>query len=339
MLGGDHLGPSAWQKEPAELAMTKSRELVKQFVESGFSKIHLDTSMPCCDDPLPLPEQLIAERSADLCAVAEKTQGKKPPLYIVGTEVPTPGGALEELNELKITEPGDVAKTIEYTRKAFQALGLEQAWDRVIGVVVQPGVEFGSETIVEYDRKKAKKLSQTIENYDGLVFEAHSTDYQSRTALRELVEDHFCILKVGPALTFALRESIFALAAIEEELALIKDNLVPSRILEVLERTMIRQPDHWRQHYSEKTTQQAFERKFSLSDRIRYYWDYPEVRTALQSLMDNLNRLELPLPLLSQYLPAEYKAVRSGRLLAKPTDLIHNRIRSVLKDYSFACGF
>ena len=51
-----------------------------------------------------------------------------------------------------------------------------------------------------------------------MVFEAHSTDYQTAGALRALVEDRWAILKVGPALTFALREALFALSAIEEEL-------------------------------------------------------------------------------------------------------------------------
>lgn len=70
----------------------------------------------------------------------------------------------------------------------------------------------------EYHREEAQTLSRFIEAQPGLVYEAHSTDYQSREALRALVEDHFAILKVGPALTFAFREAVFALAAIEEVL-------------------------------------------------------------------------------------------------------------------------
>ena len=56
-----------------------------------------------------------------------------------------------------------------------------------------------------------------IEQYDRLIFEAHSTDYQTPAALAALVRDHFAILKVGPALTFALREALWALDCIERE--------------------------------------------------------------------------------------------------------------------------
>ena len=45
----------------------------------------------------------------------------------------------------------------------------------------------------------------------GLVFEAHSTDYQPPESLSRLVIDGFAILKVGPGLTFALREALYAL--------------------------------------------------------------------------------------------------------------------------------
>ena len=338
LLGGDHLGPSVWQGEPAGQAMKKSRELVKQYVESGFIKIHLDTSMSCSDDPVPLPEEVVAERSADLCAVAEIVKGESSPIYIVGTEVPTPGGALESHYELQVTQPEDVISTIENTQNAFRSNQLDRAWERVIGVVVQPGVEFGNELIIEYDRKKAEKLSKVIETYHGLVYEAHSTDYQRRISLRELVADHFCILKVGPALTFAFRESIFALADIEDELGTVFGNLVPSNIRKTLERVMFRHPEHWQQYDSGQIARQAFERKYGFSDRIRYYWQYPEIQESLKNLLVNLNKVDIPLSLLSQYLPVEYDAVRSGSIENKPGEMIQNKIRSVLNDYRFACG-
>lgn len=96
--------------------------------------------------------------------------------------------------------------------------GLEGIWARIIALVVQPGVEFDHTHIIDYQPQKAVALSKMVEDYDTLVFEAHSTDYQTPQSLRQLVIDHFAILKVGPALTFALREALFSLAAIEEEL-------------------------------------------------------------------------------------------------------------------------
>src|SRR5271157_6313568 len=41
VLGGDHLGPHVWRAEPPEKAMAKARELVRNSVRAGYSKIHL----------------------------------------------------------------------------------------------------------------------------------------------------------------------------------------------------------------------------------------------------------------------------------------------------------
>src|SRR4029077_18430302 len=75
ILGGDHLGPLVWQNETSISAMSKARELVHQSVLSGYTKIHLDTTMRCADDPGDpkdaLSEEIITERAVDLCQVAE----------------------------------------------------------------------------------------------------------------------------------------------------------------------------------------------------------------------------------------------------------------------------
>ncbi len=49
-------------------------------------------------------------------------------------------------------------KTIDVTKAAFEAEGLAEAWDRVYGVVVQPGVELGDDQVFHYDRE-AKEFS------------------------------------------------------------------------------------------------------------------------------------------------------------------------------------
>jgi D-tagatose-1,6-bisphosphate aldolase subunit GatZ/KbaZ len=71
-LGGDHLGPNPWRGEPAEIAMAKAADMVREYVAAGFRKIHLDCSMACAGDPEPVPESVIAHRAAQLCAVAER---------------------------------------------------------------------------------------------------------------------------------------------------------------------------------------------------------------------------------------------------------------------------
>lgn len=339
ILGGDHLGPSVWQGEPPDQAMAKAEDLMRAYVAAGFSKIHLDASMSCQGDPIPLPDTTVAERAARLCRVAEETSGGAgSQVYVIGTEVPVPGGTHETLDELQVTTPDEVAMTISNARSSFEALGLERAWERVIAVVVQPGVEFGTDSVVNYRREAAVDLSRTIEQYPGLVYEAHSTDYQPGSALRELVEDHFCILKVGPWLTFAFREAVFALAMIEDELSKGRSQHTVSSLLNVIESTMLTQPQYWKKYYEGDEAEQRLQRRFSLSDRIRYYWSNPEISHALEAMLKNLTSIDIPLTLVSQYLPQQYEAIRRGEIDCSPQVLIRHRIQEVLNLYGSACG-
>ena len=343
ILGGDHLGPNPWQGEPAVRAMDKARVLVRDCVLAGYEKIHLDASMKCVDDDpdRPLDETISAQRAADMALVAEEAfrqmgSGGLAPRYIIGTEVPIPGGAQETEETISATPTAEVAETIEITRLAFAERGLEAAWERVIAVVVQPGVEFGDASLFAYDHQAALDLSRFIESYGHLVYEAHSTDYQTPEALREMVTDHFAILKVGPALTFALREAVFALAAMEEEWLRDKTGVELSRVREVLEDAMLANPVHWRNHYHGDAGEQRFARKYSFSDRSRYYWPVPEVQSALARLLDNLEANPIPLTTLSQFMPEQYREVRQGRLANQPQAIIQSKITSVLDDYAYA---
>jgi D-tagatose-1,6-bisphosphate aldolase subunit GatZ/KbaZ len=345
IVGGDHLGPNPWMDEPAHDAMAKSRVLVRDCVLAGYTKIHLDASMRCADDPhdRPLDKGVSAHRAAELAQAAEEAYKQAPtqqiaPRYVIGTEVPPPGGIQEGEEQLEVTHAEDVGETIELTRGEFYKLGLEDAWSRVIAVVTQPGVEYGDETIIDYDPEQAINLSRYIESHDHLVYEAHSTDYQTRVGLRHLVRDHFAILKVGPALTFAFREAIFALAAIEEVLLADKPGETPSRVVDILDHAMQENPVYWAKYYSGSPEERRFARKYSLSDRSRYYWPVPSVQVALDRLLSNLGQGPLPLTLLSQYLPHQYERVREGALMNHPRALILDKITSVLSDYAYACG-
>ena len=347
ILGGDHSGPHVWKNEASKTAMAKAGELVRDCVLSGYTKIHLDASMRCADDAgdphTPLKEEIVTDRTADLCqaaeaAHAERLDGSCPPLYVIGTEVPVPGGEQEAEVGLSVTKPEDVERTIALAREAFLKRGLESAWDRVIAVVVQPGVEFGDVSIFEYDRRKARQLSLEIERHKGLVFEAHSTDYQSREALKQMVEDHFAILKVGPWLTYAFREAVFALVAIEQEWLSARKGITLSRVPETLEKAMLDNPVHWRKYYHGDEAYLHYARKYSYSDRSRYYWSQPQVQDALSRLLTNLSQYPAPLPLLSQYLPIQYEAARTGVLSNRPKHLIHHKILEVIKCYTDACG-
>jgi len=339
ILGGDHLGPNVWQSEPAESAMEKSKAMVRDYVKAGFVKIHLDCSMRLADDRQgALDSEIIARRAAQLAKVAEESLSRREPpsgmirgrgegglRYVIGTEVPIPGGATEHEEGVRMTKVEDASQTIEVTREAFMRDGLESAWERVIAVVVQPGVEFGDDFVLEYQPETAQALSKFIER-QSMIYEAHSTDYQTRDALANLVRDHFAILKVGPALTFAFREAVFALAMIENEL-IAKDRR--SNMIQVLDDVMMKHPEYWKKYYRGDESDQAFKRKYSLSDRARYYWVQPEVRYAFERLMKNHGDRVLPYSLLSQFV---------GETNLNAAQVVEWKISRVLNDYLGACG-
>ena len=345
LLGGDHLGPNAWQSENAEPAMAKALELIKEYVKAGYQKIHLDASMFCADDEgdrqRPLPDEIVATRAAAMAKVAEEIHaafraGKPAPVYIIGTEVPIPGGAQEEEDTVTPTAPADVSRTIEVTKAAFKAEGLCEAWNRVYGLVVQPGVEFGDDRVFHYNRDAARGLSEEIMKQSCLVYEAHSTDYQSETRLTQLVEDHFCILKVGPWLTFAYREALFALAMIEEEMLAPKD-IESSKLREVIEAVMLAEPKYWQKYYPGDEAAQAYKRRYSFSDRSRYYWPKEKIQQAVAKLVSNLKEKPISLSLLSQYMPNQYNAVSEGAIANDVDAIIINRIQDVIGIYARAC--
>ncbi|TWI67277.1 D-tagatose-1,6-bisphosphate aldolase subunit GatZ/KbaZ [Pseudoduganella lurida] len=337
LLGGDHLGPNAWQREPAAQAMDKADVLIEQYVAAGFRKIHLDCSMACGGDPVPLAEDVVAARAARLCAVAERTWarvGGEAPLYIIGTEVPVPGGAQEDLHELQVTPPAAAAGTIAAHRQAFLAAGLDDAWTRIIGLVVQPGVEFDHHKVIDYRPAAATALSQYIENESLMVYEAHSTDYQTPANLRALVRDHFAILKVGPGATFALRETLWALADIERAWLGAERS---ADLKGVMLQAMRDKPKYWQGYYTDPA-REHIDLQYSLSDRIRYYWPEPAVQEACRKMLANLDENPPPLTLLSQYLPGQYAAVREGALAPDTNQLLQAGVSALLAQYEQACA-
>jgi len=337
ILGGDHLGPSPWKSLPAEEAMDKAEEMIRAYARAGFTKLHLDTSMGCRGESVALPDALTASRAARLAAAAEdaiaNAAGAKP-VYIIGTEVPIPGGAMEELEVLEVTAPEAAIKTVEIHADAFSAAGAGAAFSRVIGAVVQPGVEFGNHNVIAFKPEKARELSASLEQLPGLVFEAHSTDYQTRDALRELVSQGFAILKVGPGLTFALREALYGLDQIA---AFLFPELREATLAWATEAVMLEQSHNWDKYYHGNPAEQHLLRHYSYSDRIRYYWPQERISKAVSELLDILGDQIIPETMISQHLRGLYQGVRAGTIEPTALGLIIGSVELVLDDYFQAC--
>ena len=326
ILGGDHLGPLTWQDEPANAAMEKAEELVRAFAAAGFTKLHLDTSMRLGgDDPnARLSDEIIAARAVKLALAA---QSALPPggdiAYVIGSEVPIPGGAHGSEEDVSVTKPEEMLGTYGTFKKAFEKAGID--FGLVAALVVQPGVEFGDDSVIDYDREKAKSLVSALP--EGICFEGHSTDYQTKKALNEMRGDGIKILKVGPALTYGLREALVALEAVSRECG------GNPRYSAALEEAMLKNPENWIKHYHGSDSEKAIKRRFSYSDRCRYYLPDKAVSCAINGLINDINELSPPLSLISQYLPTVYAAIREGRCAEDAVSMVKARVKDYLMDY------
>lgn len=332
ILGGDHLGPNPWRKLTPEDAMVRAEAMVAAYVEAGFEKIHLDTSMGCAGEPIALADELTAARAARLAKAAEDAafrSGLRPPLYVIGTEVPPPGGATHELEEIEVTHADAVVNTLDVHRAAFAAAGVASALERVIAIVVQPGVEFGNSNVALYRPDRAQGLIASLDQMPGLLFEAHSTDYQPTEALSALVDGGFAILKVGPGLTFALREALYGLQAIADT---IEGGTSEDGLAATLEALMIEQPAHWAGHYGGSAEEERLQRHFSYSDRIRYYWPDARAAAAVDDMFGRFHG-DIPETLISQYLARVYPSVISKQIAPRPRDLCLAAIDAALAPY------
>jgi D-tagatose-1,6-bisphosphate aldolase subunit GatZ/KbaZ len=167
------------------------------------------------------------------------------------------------------------------------------------------------------------------------VFEAHSTDYQPPESLVRLVTDGFAILKVGPGLTFALREALYGLDRIAGTL---DPSWCEHSLMNEMEKEMLANPGYWQSHYRGDPDDQRVLRHFSYSDRIRYYWASPAPQGAVRRLLGRLTGTSIPEPLISQFLSTLHPRVASGVLDPMPRTLVLEAVRDVLRVYASACG-
>lgn len=333
IFGGDHLGPQAWRGEDADMAMANAEELVRSFVEAGFTKIHLDCSEGCRGEPAQVSDRVSAERSARLARICEDhAPDPDAVVYVVGTEVPPPGGARAGEDDIMPTSAESASATLAEQRRCFADHVSRAAWDRVIGLVVQPGLEFGAAHVHHFDMASPDELSCVLGDYPQMAFEAHSTDYQRAEVFPELARRHFAVLKVGPALTFAYRQAIYALDHIADWHGIGRERRLP----ETMEMLMLARPDYWSRHYAGGADELHCLRHFSYGDRIRYYWDQPKAKEEVAHVIARLEERIIPLPLIEQYFSSavieraqDLASAGYGRMRA----LIYAQIQEALLPY------
>lgn len=341
ILSGDHLGPLVFRELEQKEAMKRAGELVEAYVKAGFRKIHLDTTMPLSgDNAVAFGDDVIAKRALYLAEISERAYAESsqdtcwryPPVYVIGSEVPVPGGTEEE-EGMHLTSPESLVHTLESFRTAFCGGGLERVWQNTVAVVAQLGLEFSENRVHDFEEERVRGLRDVLKDYSGICFESHSSDYQLADNLQKMIESGVGILKVGPELTFAHREALFSLAMIEAELQPVF-GFAPSFFRETLEKVMKNNvPNYWNNYYHGSGELQKLKRKYSYSDRCRYYFADEEVISARKRLLHNLTDVNIPPYVLSQFMPVQYERIRRGLLENHPLALIEDKIQSVMNRY------
>ena len=99
---------------------------------------------------------------------------------------------------------------------------------------------------------------------------------------------------------------------------------------------MVKDPTQWKKHYTGSGDKIKSERKYSLSDRCRYYMPNEDVEIALNKMLNNLSNVEIPMALVSQYMHSQYIKIREGKLKLDPYELLKDRIGEYIDDYIYA---
>ena len=99
---------------------------------------------------------------------------------------------------------------------------------------------------------------------------------------------------------------------------------------------MLKNPGNWIKHYHGNESKLRLSRKYSFSDRSRYYLPVKEVDDTINKMMSNLKSVDIPLVLISQYMPMQYTKVRNGLLKNDPESLVKDRVINCIDEYLYA---
>lgn len=335
VLSGAHLGPKPWNHLAPKDALDKTINLVKDFAAAGFRKIHLDTPAACNEEQHP-DLQVLATRTARLCEIAEKHSPCPDQLvYVLSALSAQPIHESDSLINAYSVPPATSAEQLSETVAAYQEAfikqGLRHVWSKVVSIDALPGIGFDHFSVYPLDDAATKQLSAAILKHDGLSLSATSADYQSSSDLSTLLGNHFVFLKAGPELTFKMREAIFALATIAQQIA----GTDTPDIVAVIEAAINEHPADWAPYFTGDIAIHKQLHHYSFTDRLRYYWNFPDVRSQVLKFISNLESVKLPEALVSQH----FLAREFGALDAPASQLINDSVKQSIYRFYQATGY
>ena len=101
---------------------------------------------------------------------------------------------------------------------------------------------------------------------------------------------------------------------------------------------MLEQPGNWKKHYNGTEEEKHLARKYSYSDRCRYYIGDERVEQAMEHLFRNLDTKTPSDSMLHQYMPEQYRMVRDGTLPREAKALAKAAVRQVVAEYQKSVG-
>ena len=277
-LGGDHLGPLPWKKKSKTVAIKNSISLINDYLDQKFCKIHIDTSIKCKNDKY-INSDIIFERTNEILNNDNIKKKIKDKFIVVGTEVPLAGSGDNE-NIIKTSKKQIETEVLKF-KKILKKQNLK---NNIFGLVIEPGMKYTHSSVIKPNFTNFTN-KKNISKKNNFVYEAHSTDYQSKKTLKQLVKNNFKFLKVGPELTYSYSRSLFFMENIEKNNFKLKN----SNIKKIIFSAMLKNRKYWEGYYEKKTTELFLNSKL---DRMRYYFDTKPVVNSIKTLKKNINLLD-----------------------------------------------
>ena len=277
-LGGDHLGPLPWKKENTKTAIKNSISLINQFLKYNFCKIHIDTSIKCKDDKY-INSEIIFNRTNKILNDFNIKKKIKNKFLVIGTEVPLSGSG--DNNKIVKTSKKQIVSEVTKFKEILKKLNLKS---NLFGLVIEPGMKYKHFSITKpkFPDFIKKKIISKKKNF---VYEAHSTDYQKKSTLKQLVKNNFKFLKVGPELTFNYSRALFMMESIEKKFCKVKNSNIKKSILS----SMMKNKKYWDGYYKKNERKLFLDSKL---DRMRYYLNTKPVINSIKTIKKNINLLD-----------------------------------------------
>ena len=328
IIGGDHLGPLPWKNVNKKSAMKNAKILVKKCLNAKYKKIHIDTAIVCRDEKN-IDRNIIVNRCEEILKSLTKNDLKNV-FIVVGTEVPFAGGG-DHLKPV-ITKLESIKKEYLLYSKIFKQKKILKK--KPFALVIDPGIGFNNLAITTTNLFGFRKKN-SFSKKNNFYFEAHSSDYQSRTDLKRLVENNFKFLKVGPELTYIYSKSIFKMQSIEKLIYTKKLSDIDSVLLS----EMNINKKYWKSYYKGPKKKIDFLLFNSYLDRSRYYWNKKKVINSKKILFKNINKLNENLFLRSFNLTKRKLKIKKLLKLSNTDFITYLFLEKVFAKYYSACNF